>query len=120
MATSLEIVCTACGRDALVRREPVYDGFRKTGEKFVCAACGHAYESESDVPFKVARRPSVFSDEDRPRKLEVFGKDEKGRTCRHCRNYLVNPFTQRCGIHFKEVQATDSCGDFESRSAGKS
>jgi predicted RNA-binding Zn-ribbon protein involved in translation (DUF1610 family) len=118
MAASLEIVCRACGRDTLVRRESVYEGLRKTGEKFLCASCGHVYAGESDVPFKVARRPSVFGEDDRPRKVDVFGSEERGHTCRHCRNYLVNPFTQRCGIHFKVVQATDSCDDFEPRGGG--
>lgn len=116
MAASLEIVCKACGKDTLVRREAVYEGFKKTGEKYVCASCGHAYGSEAEVPFKVSRRSAVFTDADRTPKVEVFRAEEKGRTCRHCANYLVNPFTQRCGLHFKEVQATDSCADFEAKS----
>jgi len=43
----------------------------------------------------------------------VFGDDEYGRTCRHCRHYIVNPFTQRCDLHKKEVEATDFCPDFD-------
>lgn len=113
MPPSLEIVCTACGKDTLVRREPVFDGLRKTGEKFICTSCGHEYNGEAGVPFKTAKRSSVFTESDRSRKVEVFREDEKGCTCRHCKHYLVNPFTQRCGVHFKEVQATDSCPDFE-------
>ena len=29
--------------------------------------------------------------------------------------YVVNPFTQRCGLHNRVVQATDYCDDFETR-----
>ena len=111
----MEIVCRACGKDTLIRRDPVYDGFRKTGERLLCASCGHVYAGEADVPFRIEKRPSIFSDADKSRKVEVFRENEKGHTCRYCKHYLVNPFTQRCGVHFKEVQATDSCDDFEAK-----
>jgi hypothetical protein len=116
MAPSLEIVCRSCGKDTLIRREPVFDGFRKTGERLLCASCGHVYGSETDVPFKAARRSNIFSEADKFRKVDVFSDADKGHTCRHCKHYLVNPFTQRCGMHFKEVQATDSCSDFDAKS----
>jgi hypothetical protein len=109
-----EIHCTHCGRDALVRREPVFEGFRKTGERFICAACGHVYASEAEVPFRGAARPAIFGEDDRPDTVRVFRDDERGGTCRLCRHYVVNPFTQRCGLHRREVQATDTCADFES------
>lgn len=111
--TPVEIICSACGEDTLVKREPVFDGFKKTAERFVCAACGHVYPSEKDVPFKAGKKPSIFGDDDAPKKVDIFKEDEKGRNCRYCKHYLVNPFTQRCGLHFKEVQATDCCADFE-------
>lgn len=110
---SLEIACTACGGDSLVKREPVYDGFVKVGERFRCLSCGHVYESEAEVPFKKTLAPTVFDPEDAPRQVDVFTEDEKTRNCRHCRHYVVNPFTQRCARHEKEVQATDVCDDFE-------
>lgn len=109
----LEIVCTECGADTLLRREPLYEGFRKTGENLFCAACGFSYESEKNVPYKDQRRVSVFDESDKPKIVDVFAGEERGRNCRYCRHYLVNPFTQRCGLHFKEVQATDVCDDFE-------
>jgi len=113
MARPVEIVCTACGADTLVKREPVYDGFKKTGEQFVCASCGHVYPSEADVPFKQRKKISVFGEDDRSRTVDVFESVEKRRNCRYCRHYLVNPFTQRCGLHMREVQATDVCPEFE-------
>lgn len=109
---SLEIVCAACGRETLVRREPVYDGFRKTGERFVCVSCGHAYSAESEVPFKEKPVVRVFSEADRPKPVEVFEAGEGRAVCGHCLHYVVNPFTQRCGLRFKTVQATDTCADF--------
>lgn len=109
----VEILCSACGKDALLRREPVYEGFRKTGEELLCSACGHRYESEQEVPFKGRKKISVFDESDRVRKIKVFDDEERGRNCRYCRHYLVNPFTQRCALHFREVKATDSCDDFD-------
>ena len=111
----VEIVCTACGADTLVRREPKYDGFKKVGEILTCTACGHEFASEEDVPFKQKRKAEVFSEADRSRKIEVFSEDDKGRTCRLCGHYVVNPFTQRCGLNHRIVQATDSCVKFEEK-----
>jgi hypothetical protein len=108
----LEIICTACNADTLLKREPVYEGFTKTGEELSCASCGHVYASEADVPFKAQHKVTVFTEEDRPDKVEVFGDDEKQRVCRYCTHYVVNPFAQRCDLHAKFVDATDYCDDF--------
>ena len=114
MSKALEILCSACGADTLLRREPRYEGFRKVGERLLCAACGHEFPSEAEVPFKQKRTLAVFGAEDAPQTVRIFADDERGRNCRYCRHYVVNPFTQRCGLHFKAVQATDVCPDFES------
>lgn len=112
-AGSMRITCTTCGEESLVRREPVYEGFKKVGERFICTACGHAFEREEDVPFSKARkRPNIFVDDDLPATLNIFKDDERQKNCRYCSHYTVNPFTQRCGLHNKEVQATDFCPDF--------
>lgn len=110
---SVEIVCTECGADTLIRREPRHEGFAKVGEDFLCAACGHRYTDESEVPFKVRKEVSVFTEADKAKTIDVFAGDEKGRNCRHCAHYLVNPFIQRCGLHERKVLATDCCDDFE-------
>jgi hypothetical protein len=112
-AVSLEIVCSACGADSLVRRVPKYEGFKKIGEKFACVSCGHEYDSEDTTPFKTKRAPSIFGEEDRLKKVDLFAIDEKHRNCRYCQHYVVNPFTQRCGLDSRIVQATDSCDKFE-------
>ena len=65
-------------------------------------------------PFKVQQvAPKVFTDADRSAKIEVFDEDENQILCRYCTNYIVNPFTQFCALHKKEVQATDTCDQFE-------
>jgi len=110
---TFEIVCSACKADTMVRKENVFDGFRKTGEQFICVSCGHKYADERSVPFRQKKQISVFGDGDKVKPVSVFREDERGKTCRNCRHYLLNPFTQRCGLHFKEVQATDYCQDFE-------
>jgi len=109
---SMAMICPVCEADTFVRREPVYDGFKKTGEDIFCVSCGHKFDNEDEIPFKDISGPKVFSAEDRSKKVEIFRSDEKGRNCRHCDHYTVNPFIQRCGLHGKEVQATDICGGF--------
>jgi len=112
---SVEIICPACGADTLLRRESVYEGLRVVGVRRLCASCGHVFEREEDVPFKQTRTTSIFSEADRGVKVEIFRDDEKGHTCRYCEHYVVNPFTQWCGLHHKDVEATDTCGRFSAR-----
>ena len=97
----------------MLKREAVYDGFAKTGEILVCSSCGFEYESEEDVPFKAqTAEPIIFTEADRSASVAVFDDGENRNLCRYCANYIVNPFTQFCAIHKKEVQATDTCGQF--------
>lgn len=110
---SMAIICSACGADTFVRREPVYDGFKKVGETILCVSCGHVFATEDEVPFKETGGPKLFTDADRSRRIDVFHSDEKGRNCRHCNHYVVNPFIQRCGLNGMEVQATDLCDNFK-------
>lgn len=116
---SVEIQCPACGTDSLLIRRPVYDGFKKTGESLHCASCGHRFDSESDVPFKVSRSPKIFTEEDRSEEVQLFEENEHRRLCRYCVHYVVNPFTQWCARHRKEVAATDSCPQFEEQLSEK-
>lgn len=106
------IQCPACHKESFLRREPVYEGFQKTGETLSCVSCGHRFASEKDVPFIKREKPKIFSDADRSARIEIFTSDEKGRNCRHCKHYVKNPFVQRCGLHQMEVAASDCCADF--------
>ncbi len=108
----VEISCPACGTDALLLRTPRYDGFSKVGETLSCSACGHEFDSEEQVPFRRQAPVRIFTDADRSAKLDVF-EGEETRLCLHCRHYVVNPFTQWCGVHKKEVAATDTCSSFD-------
>ncbi len=114
---AVEIICRNCGADTLLKREAIYDGFTKNGEKLICSGCGFEYAPEADVPFKERKvEPQIFTDADRSAKVEVFNDGENRRLCRYCAHYIVNPFTQFCAINKKEVQATDSCERFEKAS----
>ena len=113
------IHCAACGRETFLRREPVYEGFRKVGETLQCTSCGHEYASDAEVPYTSASRPKVFSAADLPPRPTLFSGDEQGKNCRHCRHYVTNPFVQRCGLHQMEVQATDCCPDFAAQGKGE-
>lgn len=110
---NLEINCRNCGKTALVRAEPVYEGFRRTGEAFVCLGCGFRYPSEAETPFAVHEaKPDVFTAEEKRKAPSIFGEEEFGHSCRWCAHYVVNPFDQRCGLTGKTVDATDVCFKF--------
>jgi hypothetical protein len=112
--SAVEILCSNCGADTLLKREAVYDGFTKIGERLMCSSCGYEYTSEEEVPFKTQQdAPRIFTEADRSARVEVFDEGEHRRLCRYCANYIVNPFTQFCALHRKEVQATDTCDRFE-------
>ena len=114
---SMEIACRECRQVALARAEPVYDGFRKVGELFVCTACGARYASRAETPLvSAAAAPRVFSEADRPDAPQVFRESERQRCCGWCIHRVVNPFGQRCGQTNQEVESTDLCDRFERRS----
>ena len=110
---SIEIICPDCGQETLLKRTPRYEGFTRAGEDLSCASCGHAFASETEVPFKEKTQPGLFNRHDLDAKPEVFRPDEAARLCRHCAHYVVNPFIQRCALLRKEVEATDSCRNFK-------
>ncbi len=113
MNPSVEIICPQCGAEAFLKRDPVYEGFKKTGEELSCSACGFVFSAEADIPFKArAAAPKIFTEADRSKKIEVFTEGENRCFCHYCANYVVNPFMQFCSLHKKEVQATDSCSQF--------
>lgn len=119
MSTSREIECPACGREALLLRRPRYEGFQKVGETLSCTACGHVFASEDEVPFKARAVVRVFSESERPKTPKVFAEHEAERLCRHCAHYVVNPFMQWCGLHRREVEATDTCDRFTKKTPAK-
>ncbi len=112
---SVEIICGFCGQESLLKRMPKFDGFKKVGETLTCAACGHEYDDEAEVPFKQRQKPKVFDESDASRPVKVFDESEAERLCRHCKHYVVNPFVQRCSKHGKVVEATDTCRAFEKK-----
>ncbi len=117
MARSLEIICTGCGDRSLVRAEPVFEGFRKAGEAFICLNCGHRYESEVVTPFaKRDAGPDVFSAAEREApKLSIFAEDELHKSCRWCKHFIISAFDQKCGVTLQQTEATDLCLKFESK-----
>lgn len=108
-----ELFCPVCAKNTLVIREPVYDGFTRTGERMKCATCGHAFAAPETTPASTPKVPAIFSEDDLPAPIELFSEGENRVMCRYCKNYLVNPFKQWCGLHAKEVEATDTCAQFE-------
>jgi hypothetical protein len=71
-----------------------------------------------DEPLAPPKTVNPFGDDlARPAAVNPFGDTQDGplRICSNCRNYVVNPFTQKCMLHEREVTATDSCDQFELR-----
>ncbi|MDD5678045.1 MAG: hypothetical protein PHW60_08670 [Kiritimatiellae bacterium] len=110
------IMCSSCGKDTLLRREPVYEGFKRAGETLSCTACGHVFPDEAAVSFKAKKVVPGFGRQDLPPPPKVFDEREVletvSRLCRHCAHYVVNPFLQRCSRSNREVEATDTCKQF--------
>ena len=114
----MEIRCSGCGEVTLVRAEPVYEGFAKTGEAYICTSCGQRYASAEETPFVDApQQPQVFTDADRAKDAApaVFGEADCQHCCGWCRHLVLNPFGQRCGVTNRFTEATDVCGDFEKK-----
>ena len=98
---SVEILCSICGVEAFLNREPVYEGFTKTGETLSCSACGGVFASEEDVPFKQKEVvPEIFTDADRSEKVEVFDEAENKRLLHKCFKLVSKQVTMshRCFI----------------------
>ena len=115
--------CPACGEHCFFLSEPRYEGFTRVGEVERCTGCGHEITVDNPSPEdgtyeenEPRKLPDIFSEEDRPEEVRFVGQEEAVEMCRHCEHYLVNAFTQRCGLHMREVQATDTCSEFSRKS----
>lgn len=104
--------CPKCKCETLLSRKPKYDGFKKIGETASCLLCGHVFEAGAKAKHHAPKKPALFKGEDKPVTPKIFKGDENARMCRYCAEYVVNPFTQRCNIHQRDVQATDTCDRF--------
>ena len=113
--------CKTCGEVTLWIAKPVFDGFSKTGDRIVCSDCGTEQQAPSASVSVAAASPpkralpSLFDESDRPAETRLADDGDSRHMCRHCKNYLVNAFTQRCALTLTEVKATDSCPQFVAR-----
>jgi hypothetical protein len=112
----MEIKCEACNTIAVAKPEPIYDGFKKIGTHYICTSCGKVYPSEEETPFvEFSEKPNIFGDDDKPDIPSIFNEDERQKSCRWCQHFVINPFTQRCGLTHEVVEATDLCVRFEKK-----
>jgi rubredoxin len=101
-AAAKKIFCPACRQESALKVEKIYHGLTPAGERKVCAFCG--YEFADGEPEAIADRPPGWT-----------GDEELRKICRRCRHYVVNPFVEKCVLHSREVEATDTCPDFTLR-----
>ena len=112
----VEIICNNCQKQTFINRDPIYDGLKKIGEKLSCTTCGYTYKDEKSIPFlDNPKKDFIFNESDKSKKLNIFSENEVKGLCRQCNSYIINPFTQFCATHKREVEATDSCSRFEVR-----
>ena len=102
-----EIFCPVCGKVTFAVRRPVFEGLKKTGEKLSCFVCRTEFDDETQIEF-IERG-----------KVEVFSEEDGVRLCLNCKHYITDPFIQKCMLHIKEVEATDTCEGFVRRPPSK-
>lgn len=93
------IRCPSCKERSFINLKKEFNGFKVSGEKKICALCGYEFKP-GEEPEYIEEKP-LFTDE-----------GEEKKFCRDCHYYLVQPYTQRCILHKKEVTALDTCSDF--------
>lgn len=98
-AGSKKIFCPCCRQESAVKVVKKYDGFTLVGEMDTCAFCG--YEFNEEEPEFINDHPPGWVNDGNLKKI-----------CRRCQHYVINPFVQKCVLHEREVEATDTCGDF--------
>jgi len=107
-------LCPACKTRALFLVEAVYEGFARVGERRRCTSCGHVMAAAAAPKPPASKRHPLFDAADaEPAGPPIFDLSETERLCRKCRHYVVNPFTQRCMLHLRDVEATDTCEQFD-------
>src|SRR5690606_34561263 len=79
-ATMPEMFCPTCGKETLVLKEAVYEGFTRTGDRMKCAVCGHTFEAPVEELSK-KKAPSIFTEADRSPTLAIFGEGENKVIC---------------------------------------
>lgn len=115
---SLEITCTACGKTTFVRAEPVFEGFKKVGEAYICLSCGHRYPSAAETPFtkpEPQKGNGLFQPTEKKDLADLLGIQMKHHSCRWCAHWILHPFDQRCGLTNKHTESTDECNRFQEK-----
>ena len=110
-----EAFCPTCGKETLAIKEVVFDGFTRVGEQLKCSVCGHVFAAPDEPQAPAKKTPTIFTEDDWSPALKIFGEGENTTLCRYCTHYTVNPFRQWCGLHHREVEATDTCDQFAAK-----
>ncbi|MDP3980019.1 MAG: hypothetical protein Q8Q33_01255 [Chlamydiota bacterium] len=96
------ILCPHCHQETPLKSRKIYQGLTPVGFEYSCGFCQHEL-AEKEIEW-VEAQP-----------LDVIDTSDAGRICQYCHHYVLNPFTQRCMIWHKDVNATDSCERFEKK-----
>ena len=117
-----KITCPHCGEKSFVREKRAFNDDLTRGEaQFFCALCGKELVPEKNTSTTSTTagnkggidRLSQLLGGEKIHKVTLEPTDGDGMFCLHCAHFLTNPFVCRCGLTFKEIEATDSCSDFE-------
>lgn len=97
------ILCPYCKQKAPLKLEKAFDDtFNLIGEKKLCSFCKFEFTTD-EIPYLEQNSQKIFD------------PHAERHICLYCKNYVVNPWTQKCMLWNKEVTATDTCEKFEKR-----
>ncbi|MBR2373963.1 MAG: hypothetical protein IKA87_07010 [Lentisphaeria bacterium] len=120
MRAGEKIACPRCGERSVVKEKKIFDDdFALKEVKYYCALCGaEVQEKTSDhqkntAAEQASKRLSELLGGETVAKVRLKPEADDGHFCLHCKNYVKHPFASRCALSMREIEATDSCTEFE-------
>lgn len=115
--------CTFCGHAVVAQAPSEQSHGQRSKAPSAADLFGQPYEPPRSVnpfgdgPITPAKAANPFGGPvEIARAKNPFGESAGPvQICRHCVHYVVNPFTQKCMLHHRDVSATDTCPDFEAK-----
>lgn len=114
------IKCPHCGKNSFLAKKSVMDGWEKKGEILTCSSCTAKIADYNISEIEKSRKKSESLSKlenllgtKGEKKPEIKASDDEKKFCRDCKYFMSHPFLCRCGLHSKNVEPMDDCGDFE-------
>ena len=122
MDKKTKIKCPHCGEMTFLREKKIFgDAFAVREIKYFCMFCGGEAEpprgekGSGKSEAALDKFSKMLGGEEKVKKFSLGFADGESRFCLHCVNYIKHPFTSRCGLTLKEIEATDRCENFRTK-----